>query len=197
MIDVNKVLEQRSVSSPRGAPMGRIEYCKDPYAPVYLQKVQFEDGDYDAGGAYWGGSAPLYCAMDAADTALVFLRATNWNEARDELLVLHPNLQVIDEPVVPDDARWWTDGSGCVELNIGLQDARGGSHSGSCDADIDALAQEPYIASQLAKLDAEKVKGVVSEYFADATDEELADHERNLERLLWLACGDLAEENVE
>jgi hypothetical protein len=48
------------VSSKYGAPMGR------PSTPVtgkvHLQRVRLVAGDYDKGGAYWGGPADLWCA---------------------------------------------------------------------------------------------------------------------------------------
>lgn len=195
--DVNKELERRSVSSARGAPMGRVDHVHDEHFCVHLQKVQFVDGDYDAGGAYWGGGSPLYCAMSESGLTAVFLRSENWQAAKAALRQLHPGLQVIDAPVAPADARWWTTGSGYVELKLGLQDARGCAHAGQCDADVEALSLEPYVAEQLeVALDPDNVKATLADWGAwDA--EELADHAQNLQRLLWLACCDLAEENVE
>lgn len=197
MPDLIMELERRSVSSRYGAPMGRIEYVHEPAARVHLQKVRFEDGDYDAGGAYWGGDSPLYCAMDEADAVCVFVRAPDWNAARAVLRRVYPELVVIEDVVaVPQDAQWWSDGSGRIELRIGLQDARGCSHSGQCWSDIVALAQEPYVQTQLGRLSATAVRTAVRDYFADDR-ESLYDHQSNLRRLLWLACCDLAEQATE
>lgn len=47
-----------------GAPMGRRETGDEPTGPCRLFKVKMVDGDYDDGGAYWGGGSgvePLYC----------------------------------------------------------------------------------------------------------------------------------------
>ena len=56
---------QVPVDAKYGAPMGRQESpVEDFTGPVYLQKVPMVDGDYDEGGAYWGGGTPLYCAWD-------------------------------------------------------------------------------------------------------------------------------------
>lgn len=56
------------VSSPRGAPMGRQAFGTPPQSKsVSLFKVNMVDGDYDDGGAYWGGgsySLPIWCARD-------------------------------------------------------------------------------------------------------------------------------------
>lgn len=57
-----------NVSSSYGAPMGRRS-CKpvELTGRVHLARVPASDGgDYDPGGAYWGGlqSSPLYCLWD-------------------------------------------------------------------------------------------------------------------------------------
>lgn len=91
---------------------------------------------------------------------------------------------------------WWSCGSGYTELQIRKSDARRGSHQGQCDADIAELRKVPYIKAQLDALDPERVRKTVAEMFADVTPEELADHNSNLDRLLWLACGDIVEGNV-
>lgn len=92
------------------------------------------------------------------------------------------------------DKILWTCSSGRIELQIKLEDAENCSHSGRCDEDVEALLKVPYIVKQLAKLDPELVRKELREYGA-WDDEELADHEVNLSRLLWIACGDVREEN--
>jgi hypothetical protein len=58
----------KPVDCSRGAPMGRSSYgeaSRCPDSSVFLFKVHFVDGDYDDGGAYWGGGIGggiLYCA---------------------------------------------------------------------------------------------------------------------------------------
>lgn len=79
-----------------------------------------------------------------------------------------------------------------IELQITKTQAHKGYHSGSCDADIEELRQVPKIKKQLDKLDA----GVVSRYLSEFGawgEEELKDHNENLDRLLWLVCADLVE----
>jgi hypothetical protein len=59
------VIKQFSdVSSQYGAPMGRRESWDEPTGPLTVFRVRPVDGDYDDGGAYWGGltDRPLYCA---------------------------------------------------------------------------------------------------------------------------------------
>ena len=54
------------VSARYGAPMGRESHpFPDGFdRKVYVYLVEMVDGDYDRGGAYWGGSSPLYAAQD-------------------------------------------------------------------------------------------------------------------------------------
>ena len=83
---------------------------------------------------------------------------------------------------------------GSIELGLTLEEARSASHSGRCDEDIEELSRVPAIAEQLAQVDAKTLVHALKDYGAwDAV--ELADHQQNLQRLLWLATGDIAEEN--
>jgi hypothetical protein len=94
----------------------------------------------------------------------------------------------------PDDMYWFSTGSGRIELKLSLEDAQSGSHSGRCDEDIAALRKVPYIAAQLAEIDSTLLAAELKEYGAwDAA--ELADHDANLNRILWSACCDIREEN--
>jgi hypothetical protein len=88
--------------------------------------------------------------------------------------------------------RWFSTGSGRIEIRLSLDDALDGSHSGPCDADIADLRTVPYIAEQLAALDPALLSAELKEWGAwDET--ERADHDANLSRILWLACGDIRE----
>lgn len=71
------------VSSMYGATMGRRS------APslgdnITLFRVRMVDGDYDDGGAYWGGGEPLYCARDE-DGDEQFTRARSYADAARKL----------------------------------------------------------------------------------------------------------------
>jgi len=88
--DPNELLEP--VSSRYGAPMGRNSLTDNPEATVTLFRVRFVDGDYDAGGAYWGGGTPLYAAI--GKEFRYFLRADSLVEARRELLSHFPSLTI-------------------------------------------------------------------------------------------------------
>jgi hypothetical protein len=89
---------------------------------------------------------------------------------------------------------YWTSSNGLIALQISRADAAGASHQGRCDDDVDALSRKPSIARQLAKVDSDLLKADLREYGA-WDDDDLADHDQNLQRLLWLACGDIREGN--
>jgi hypothetical protein len=65
--------------------MGRPSYGTAPDKGVKLFRVVMVDGDYDNGGAYWGGypSPPLYCARTPDYQA--FTRAHSRTEAATKL----------------------------------------------------------------------------------------------------------------
>jgi hypothetical protein len=87
----------------------------------------------------------------------------------------------------------WSDSHGFIELDIDPEDAATGYHMGQCDDDIAALRRKPYIAEQLSALSEDVVADVLREYGAWSA-EDLASHDDNLSRLLWIACGDIADE---
>lgn len=81
-----------------------------------------------------------------------------------------------------------------IEINLTMKQAKQGMHQGPCDMDIKDLRHVPSIKRQLNKLDVETLKRELKEY--GAWDEnELSNHDENLDRILWLACGDIVENN--
>ena len=92
-----------------------------------------------------------------------------------------------------DCLRWWSTGSGRIELQLWQSDSEAGSHQGDCQNDVQELLAVPYIYNQLDALDSGLIATELGEYGA-WDDEELRDHCANLERLLWIACGDIQEE---
>lgn len=87
---------------------------------------------------------------------------------------------------------YWSSSSGRIELNITKAQAAQGSHQGQCYQDIEELRQVPAIRRQLAKLDPAEVVKELNGYGA-WSDNDLSDHSANLNRLLWLACGDIVD----
>lgn len=77
-------------------------------------------------------------------------------------------------------------------LTLTLGQAHTGSHPGQCDADIDYLRQLPEIADQLNKIDPILLAQELKQWGA-WDDTELLNHDENLSRYLWLACGGIVE----
>ena len=88
--------------------------------------------------------------------------------------------------------EWFTTSSGRIEFQLAIEDAHCGSHQGSCDADIAELVKVPYIFEQLAAINPDLLRCELAEYGA-WDDTELSNHDENLKRILWIACGDIAE----
>jgi hypothetical protein len=81
---------------------------------------------------------------------------------------------------------------GRIQLTITKKQVALCSHPDHCDADVLALSKVPAIARQLAKVDAGVLRKALDGYGVwDAV--ELADHAQNLQRLLWIACGDISD----
>ena len=88
---------------------------------------------------------------------------------------------------------WYTSSNGRIELKMTLAQAQSASHPGPCDADVAALVKARNISWQLSALDPAVVREELDEYGA-WDEEELADHNQNLRRLVWLAANDITEE---
>jgi hypothetical protein len=85
---------------------------------------------------------------------------------------------------------WWISSSGRVELRILRGDVLDVCCSGPNDTQVAELRQNPRIKKQLDALDPAVVAQELGEHgIWDST--ELADHDANLDRLLWIACWDL------
>lgn len=86
--------------------------------------------------------------------------------------------------------------SGRIELNITTDHAHTGHHAGACDADIDYLLTVDYIRAQLDVIPPALLAEELREYGAWNADE-LSDHEQNKARILWLACGDITDQETQ
>jgi len=84
---------QVNVSCQYGAPMGRrSNQVTELSGRVHLRYVPFVDGDYDRGGAYWGGgmyTRPLFCAWDN-EGCIVYLRSASRESAKKNLSSQNP-----------------------------------------------------------------------------------------------------------
>lgn len=90
---------------------------------------------------------------------------------------------------------YWTSSSGRIELDIPEGLASIGYHSGACDSDIAHLRTLESIKAQLSALVPQVLSDEIKEF--GAWDEiELSDHDSNLNRILWIACGDIEEGEI-
>lgn len=87
---------------------------------------------------------------------------------------------------------WFTSSHGTIEIEMTLAQAQSATHPGPCDADVMALSQHRKIRRQLERIDPEVLRKELREYGA-WDDEDLADHAQNLQRILWIAAGDIVE----
>lgn len=91
---------------------------------------------------------------------------------------------------------FWTSSSGRIELSIPYGMESIGYHSGACDSDIEELLELQPIKAQLSGIAPQVLREELKEFGA-WDSEELANHEENLARILWIACGDLVDRRGE
>jgi len=80
-------------------------------------------------------------------------------------------------------------------LEMTLEEAQSVSHP-ACDKDVKALAEFPHIQEQFERIDPLDLMAELAEYGA-WDDTELADHDANLHRILWIAGGNIVDEERE
>lgn len=86
----------------RGAPMGRCDISRETENLVFeLEWVPLIEGGYDAGGAYWGNLADLYCAqaLDENGETLAQLFRRGWTRegVMAEVLEEYPGATFLPE----------------------------------------------------------------------------------------------------
>ena len=79
-------------------------------------------------------------------------------------------------------------------IEMTLDQAKGASHQGQCDEDVKELCKDAEIKRQLKKLGTKKIRSALKECGAWDT-EQLKDKEQNNYRFVWLAAGDIVENN--
>jgi dethiobiotin synthetase len=87
---------------------------------------------------------------------------------------------------------WFTSSHGTIEIEMTMAQAQSASHQGQCDDDVQALSNNRKIRRQLERIDPVALRKELAEYGA-WDDQELADHEQNIQRILWIAAGDIVE----
>jgi len=79
------------------------------------------------------------------------------------------------------------------ELQMTMAEAKGASHQGQCDEDVAALLATSKIRRQFAKIDPNAIRAELADYGA-WDDEQLGDDAKNQLRILWIAAGNIVEE---
>lgn len=92
------------------------------------------------------------------------------------------------------NTKWWSSGSGRINIRITSRDAKQCSHPGPCDNDVKEVLQKRYIKKQVALLNPEVLANELKDYGVWDSSE-LANHSDNLTRLIWIAANDIAEGN--
>jgi predicted secreted Zn-dependent protease len=87
---------------------------------------------------------------------------------------------------------WFTSSHGTIEIQMTMAQAQSASHQGQCDDDVMALSNNRKIRRQLERITPEVLRKELAEYGA-WDEQELADHGQNLQRILWIAAGDIVE----
>lgn len=91
-------------------------------------------------------------------------------------------------------AYTWFSSSGRLSLTFPtLDDARYCAHQGDCLPEVQETVGLDWMAAQLEKIDPDVLRRELDEYGAWDSDE-LANHDDNLERIVWLAANDVAED---
>lgn len=78
------------------------------------------------------------------------------------------------------------------DLYFTRQDVDSVPLSGQCDDAVKIIAKKPYIERQFANIDNSKLINELKEYGA-WDNVELQDKQANIERIIWIACGDIKE----
>ena len=88
---------------------------------------------------------------------------------------------------------WFTSSSGLIEIKMTRDQAMTCAHPGPCDGDVLALSRHLKIWRQLDKINPDVLRGELKGYGA-WSDEALMDHSQNLQRILWVAAGNICDQ---
>lgn len=79
------------------------------------------------------------------------------------------------------------------EIKMTRAQAESATHPGPCDSDVAHLVNLPAIRRQLDKIAPDAIAAELAEYGA-WDDVELADHDQNRQRIIWIAAGNIVDE---
>lgn len=80
------------------------------------------------------------------------------------------------------------------EISMTMEQAESCSHPGDCMADVKRMMHDPEIKRQVNHISPDAIRKELKEYGA-WDEEELKDEEANKQRILWIAAGNIVEEN--
>lgn len=92
--------------------------------------------------------------------------------------------------------REWINGSGSIVLNIPDDVVSACTQSGDNEEAVKRCVAHKDIQKQLCALDSAEVAKCIKDNFADIDPIELMNTHANLERLLWMACWDIVDNNI-
>lgn len=131
---------------------------------------------------------------DHRESLIAYTRECLAHANPEDTSELEDLLEYFQKAPAQDTPLWFTSSSGKIEFQMTLEQAQSMSHSGSCDDDVSAGRDILGIREQLAAIDPKTLRDELAEYGA-WNDTELSDHDANLDRILWLAAGEIAEQN--
>ena len=95
-----------------------------------------------------------------------------------------------------NDYYFWTSSNGEIEFEIKGEYVNLVPRVGVADYAIEYMKDIPEVRVILDAIQPEVLRSILSDYGA-WDDKELQDHESNLERMLWIACGDIQDYDEE
>ena len=91
--NINKILKENPRSCKYGAPLGDCDVVKLDGRPLYVQRVNFVDGDYGPDGTYWGNRLidGIFCGFNLIPGTnktdnRIYVRATDRDDAKVKIL---------------------------------------------------------------------------------------------------------------
>lgn len=101
--------------------------------------------------------------------------------------------RIVKDDLCGDELVWWSSSSGRIEFQMTREQAGSVSQGGKdASEDVAALRKVKGFAEQLDAIKADVLADELREYGA-WEDEQLADHDANLTRLVWIAGNDINE----
>jgi len=79
------------------------------------------------------------------------------------------------------------------DLSLTTQDAKFCSQSGSCDDYVKEVSEKKYVKKQTSLFNPDQLRKELDGYGA-WDDEQLQDHEQNIQRWIWISAGNIVDD---